>query len=104
MNHHKDSHTAYHTPARDEIARTAYELWENAGRPENTALDHWLAAEKTLLSPASVKEELQPAVPAVPRSPGSPEEEPADESTTVTSNRGRRLAPASRAGTRVQNP
>ncbi len=32
------------------IAARAYELWEKHGRPENQALDHWLNAERELLS------------------------------------------------------
>jgi hypothetical protein len=32
------------------IATRAYELWEKKGRPTNQALDHWLDAERELLS------------------------------------------------------
>lgn len=32
------------------IATRAYELWEKRGRPPNQALDHWLEAERELLS------------------------------------------------------
>lgn len=31
-----------------EIRVRAYELWERAGRPEDSAIDHWLAAELEL--------------------------------------------------------
>ena len=28
-----------------EIAQRAYQIWENEGRPNDRALDHWLEAE-----------------------------------------------------------
>lgn len=30
------------------IRRRAYELWDAAGRPDGTAQEHWLAAEREL--------------------------------------------------------
>ena len=30
----------------DRIARRAYDIWENEGRPEGRSVDHWLAAER----------------------------------------------------------
>lgn len=38
------------TSESDEIARLAYQLWEEAGRPEGLALEHWLEAELKLRS------------------------------------------------------
>ena len=32
----------------DRLARRAYEIWEQAGRPEGRALDHWMQAEREL--------------------------------------------------------
>ena len=32
-------------PSEDEIARTAYQIWENEGRPSGQELDHWLRAK-----------------------------------------------------------
>ena len=31
-----------------EIERKAYSIWENKGRPENSELDNWLEAERSL--------------------------------------------------------
>lgn len=39
------------TPAHDEIARRAYELWRQEGCPEGRALKHWIEAEKQLRGP-----------------------------------------------------
>jgi hypothetical protein len=36
--------------SRDEVAQRAYQLWEAAGRPSGRDLEHWLQAEKELLS------------------------------------------------------
>lgn len=30
------------------IAKRAYEIWEQGGRPEGRALDHWMQAEREL--------------------------------------------------------
>lgn len=35
---------------RDAIARRAFEIWHNAGRPEGRDLEHWVQAERELLS------------------------------------------------------
>lgn len=35
--------------AREEILHRAHSIWEAAGRPENRALDNWLAAETEVL-------------------------------------------------------
>lgn len=35
-------------PAHDEVARRAYELWQQEGCPEGHALKHWIEAEKQL--------------------------------------------------------
>jgi hypothetical protein len=36
-------------PSREEIARRAYEIYENEGRPEGRCLEHWLKAEVSLV-------------------------------------------------------
>lgn len=36
------------TDRHDEIARRAYRIWEDAGRPEGQDRDHWTAAEAEL--------------------------------------------------------
>ncbi len=41
-------HGANGKPHHDEIARYAYSLWEQEGRPQRRALDHWLQAESQL--------------------------------------------------------
>jgi hypothetical protein len=35
-------------PTREEIMSLAYSFWEQAGRPEGRALEHWLLAETQL--------------------------------------------------------
>jgi hypothetical protein len=34
----------------DPIAKRAYEIWEQEGRPEGRALDHWMQAERELMA------------------------------------------------------
>ena len=36
-------------PTHDQIAQLAYQLWEERGRPEGSAEEDWLRAEKQLL-------------------------------------------------------
>jgi hypothetical protein len=47
-------HEPIHPNTREVIHQTiairAYELWEQYGRPENRALDHWLEAERELVT------------------------------------------------------
>ena len=38
-------------PARDEIARRAYDIWQAEGQPDGCALDHWLRAEADMKAP-----------------------------------------------------
>jgi hypothetical protein len=35
-------------PSEDEISRRALEIWEQEGRPEGRALEHWLRAQSEL--------------------------------------------------------
>jgi len=35
-------------PSREQIATTAYQLWEKAGRPSAREMDFWLQAERQL--------------------------------------------------------
>jgi hypothetical protein len=50
--------------ARNEIEKRAYEIWEQAGRPQGRDLDHWLRAEAEL---AALTQKAKPA-PKRPRS------------------------------------
>jgi hypothetical protein len=34
--------------SREELAAVAYSIWENEGRPEGRAVEHWLQAEARL--------------------------------------------------------
>lgn len=40
----------------DDIALRAYELWEQAGRPEGDGREFWFAAETELLREASARQ------------------------------------------------
>ena len=35
-------------PAHDDIAKKAYEIYEQKGRPEGKDIEHWIEAEKML--------------------------------------------------------
>ena len=49
--------------SHDEIARRAYELWEQDGRPENEEYRHWLEAERQLRgSPVNVGNPAYPTL------------------------------------------
>lgn len=60
------SYTEYRTPTHEQIARRAYAIWEEAGRPEGRSVEHWLAAERELLFPSGVDQELKHEVPQTP--------------------------------------
>jgi hypothetical protein len=70
-------YTEYRTPTREQITRKAHELWEQAGRPEGQANEHWLAAERALQFPSEVNEQVTPAVAPTPEAPTSPVGKPA---------------------------
>jgi hypothetical protein len=36
--------------SQDQIARRAYQIWEQTGRPAHRELEHWLQAERELQS------------------------------------------------------
>lgn len=42
------THGGTREPARDEIAKAAYYLWEQQGRPQNQDVQLWLQAETQL--------------------------------------------------------
>jgi Protein of unknown function (DUF2934) len=50
------------TPSREEIEKRAYEIYEERGRENGHAEEHWLAAEQELA------EQLAPAEPTAPPS------------------------------------
>ncbi len=56
-NHHHQGHIAPTPNSRPQIHETiavrAYELWEQHGRPENQADEHWLQAEIELVEERS---------------------------------------------------
>jgi len=37
-----------HTPATEDITALAHKIWEEEGKPEGKAEEHWLRAEKEL--------------------------------------------------------
>ncbi|MBI4339558.1 MAG: DUF2934 domain-containing protein [Chloroflexi bacterium] len=49
----------------EEVRRIAFDLWQQEGRPEGRALEHWLKAQK-------VMEESRPAEAAVQAAPSAP--------------------------------
>ena len=40
--------SSWRNNSTEEIQRRAYLIWENKGRPQNSDLDNWLEAEKSL--------------------------------------------------------
>ena len=40
--------SSWRNPSVEDIQKRAYSIWENKGRPQNSALDNWLEAEKSL--------------------------------------------------------
>jgi hypothetical protein len=38
----------WRSPSVEDIQKRAYYIWEKKGRPENSDLDNWLEAEKSL--------------------------------------------------------
>lgn len=48
-----------------DIAERAYHIWEQLGRPEGQALEHWLLAEAELASSASPALRMVEAAPPV---------------------------------------
>jgi hypothetical protein len=44
-------------PTRMEVVRRAYELWEQAGKPEGRDQEFYLEAERELSSPAASSDE-----------------------------------------------
>jgi Protein of unknown function (DUF2934) len=49
------------------IAQRAYYIWEQMGRPDGQALEHWLRAEAELLSRAAQTAAIIEAAPAAPK-------------------------------------
>lgn len=48
-----DNSSASSAVSAEAISRRAYELWENAGRPDGNDMSHWLQAEKELTGQSS---------------------------------------------------
>jgi hypothetical protein len=52
-------------PTEDQIRARAYELWEQAGKPDNRGLEFWHQAEKEMKEMESLREianEPQPTI------------------------------------------
>jgi hypothetical protein len=47
-----DERTSQPAPGREEIAARAHALWENEGCPDGHDQEHWLKADRELLSAA----------------------------------------------------
>jgi hypothetical protein len=61
-----------------EVARRAYEIWEEDGRPEGRDHDHWVRAEQDVLAtPAEQDAVATPADSAKPASRRKPAAKPA---------------------------
>src|SRR5579875_501851 len=63
----------------DQIAALAYQIWEEEGRPENKAMEHWLRAEQALCGEKADKHATKPALIAAgsrPRSAAEPDQQP----------------------------
>ncbi len=59
------------SPTREQIARRAYEIFEERGRPEGCELEHWLEAERQLCTQPQWRAEGRPdAEPATAPSKG----------------------------------
>jgi len=58
------------TASREQIAQRAYEIWEQAGRPDGQSATHWFQAESelTMLAPAAKPAPQRSAQPASARS------------------------------------
>lgn len=52
----KQTHTEL---SEDEIAQTAYQIWESEGRPSGRELDHWLQAKSQIGAGKSRTEERE---------------------------------------------
>jgi DUF2934 family protein len=71
MNCMKESDQTKSTVAYHAIAKVAYQLWEEAGRPDGRAVEHWLEAEARLRVGGTGAQQTRAAsVPTVPTSPG----------------------------------
>lgn len=57
------------TDRHTEIARRAYHIWENAGRPHGDDLGHWLEAEEELARESASPAALSAAANLVPKAP-----------------------------------
>jgi hypothetical protein len=59
-------------PNHDDIARSAYHLWEQSGKPAGREVEFWLAAEALLRSPARRVQSRRPARSAPRSAPAAP--------------------------------
>ena len=51
----KGASAAYSSQVLEKIREAAYFIWENKGRPENSALNDWVEAEKKFKGKALIK-------------------------------------------------
>lgn len=52
------------SPSREEVERRAYEIWQERGREDRHALEHWLMAERECASQAEDPQPLRRAAAA----------------------------------------
>jgi hypothetical protein len=65
MNCITDPDSGKSTVSHDEIARRAYHLWEEGGRPDGRAVQYWLEAEAQLRSQDLQGKDVQTSLGAV---------------------------------------
>jgi|HubBroStandDraft_5_1064220.scaffolds.fasta_scaffold07701_5 hypothetical protein len=65
----------------EEIQTRAYQLWEEAGRPEGRDEEFWLLAERALMEKT---ESLRPEIPTASVAPENPAEDLELETATAT--------------------
>lgn len=57
------------TDRHTEIARRAYRIWENAGRPHGDHLSHWLEAEEQVARESASPAAMSAAANLAPKTP-----------------------------------
>lgn len=51
----RNDNPRYGQPRQEEIAARAYEIWDQAGRPEGMDIEHWTQAERELSEGAGTR-------------------------------------------------
>ncbi len=86
------------TPSHDDVRKLAFMKWEAAGRPEGQELEHWLAAEREILTQAeAVAVEMSATVrKAAPSKRAAAAPQAAKTTKAVKADAGPKKAPAKR--------